>query len=196
MTFIFSSSGWAIPAFYEMCLREVNSSIQACAALWGTVHSLRGWALSWRSFPNLVVLWSVGKHLEKHQRRRWKHPHLEITSAELLLITAKVNWSDATALRWNWKAGETNSAPDLLLLSWEPVTAVCGLTDDQQAQQNFYVLDQTTAPRTMVIPPTKAFLYSLFPQSKLSLKILRVSPHFCLWLIASNSNVTKSMWRI
>lgn len=98
MTFIFHPVNEWFQLFVTfMTLREVNASVQACAAPWGTVHSIRGWALSWSSFPNSVILWSVGKHLEKHQRKHWKHPHLGTTSAELLLIPAKVNRSDAAA---------------------------------------------------------------------------------------------------
>lgn len=91
------------------------------------------------------------------------------------------------------KVGERNSAPDLLLLTlgacdsslwpqwWSASTAelLC-VRSDHGTQDN----DVSTSP-------TKAFLYSLFPQSKLSLQILRVSLRFCLWLIASNSNVKK-----
>lgn len=162
MTFIFHPVDEWFQLF--MCLREVNASAQACAVPWGTVHSIKGWALSWRPFPNLVVLWSAEKHLEKHQRKHWKQPHLEITSDELLLLAAKGNCSDAAVVA----KLERQILPQICSYwLWEPVTAVCGLSDDQQAQQNFYVFDQTTAPRTMMFPPAQQKLFSIlyFPRA-------------------------------
>lgn len=112
------------------------------------------------------------------------------------LCQGELKW--CRSLSSNCKVGETNSAPDLLLLNlgtcdsslwpqwWSASTAELLCARSEHGTQDN---DVSTSP-------TKAFLYSLFPQSKLSLKILQVSLHFCLWLIASNSNVKKSMRRI
>lgn len=168
-------------------MRSECLSPSLCSAL-GDCAFHQSWALSWRSFPNLVISSKTPGGTTKEalkaptagNHQRWALPaHCQ----------GELKW----CLSSHWKAGETNRAPDLLLLSlgtcdsslwphcWSASTAeLLWVGSDHSTQDN----DVSTSP-------TKAFLCSLFPQSKLSLKILRVSLHFCLWLIASNSNVKK-----
>lgn len=182
-----------------VCLRKVNASVQACAVPWVedcAFHQRLGFILEVFSQFSVSIISRKTPGETPKEALKAATPGNHQWWALIDRCQGELKW--CCCLSSDWKIGETNSAPDLLLLNlgscdsslwpqwWSASTAeLLWVRSDHGTQDN----DVSTSP-------TKAFLYFLFPQSELSLKILRVSLPFCLWLIASNSNVKKSMWRI